>query len=156
MNNNTAFDISELEICSEKDWHEIEGLIKVLSPGTTPRREVLDLVLSDENSHLFVARHKDGEIVGMATGCSFTIPTGCHATVEDVVVLPAYQGLGLGRQLVQTILDFLSKTGKDYKVGLTSKPSRVAANMLYRSMGFEKKETNVYTMQLPKDPCQGK
>ena len=30
---------------------------------------------------------------------------------------------------------------------LTSRPSRVVANQLYQSLGFEKRETNVYKMK---------
>lgn len=33
---------------------------------------------------------------------------------------------------------------------LTSSPARVAANQLYRSVGFEPKETNVYKMTFKK------
>ena len=31
---------------------------------------------------------------------------------------------------------------------LTSNPKRIAANKLYQTMGFERKETNVYRMKL--------
>jgi succinate dehydrogenase/fumarate reductase flavoprotein subunit len=93
-------------------------------------------------------RNAEGRIVGMTTVCCFTIPTGRHATIEDVVVLPECQGTGLGRKLVEAALEHLRNTGKAYKVGLTSKPARVAANALYRKMGFKQKETNVYTLDI--------
>ena len=105
-------------------------------------------MLDKEDSHLFVARNEEGRIVGMTTVCCFTIPTGRHATIEDVVVLPECQGTGLGRRLVEVALDYLRDTRQAYKVGLTSKPARVAANALYRKMGFRQKETNVYILDI--------
>ena len=33
-------------------------------------------------------------------------------------------------------------------LNLTSKPERVAANELYRKMGFERRETNVYSLRI--------
>jgi ribosomal protein S18 acetylase RimI-like enzyme len=105
-------------------------------------------VLTKDDSHLFVARDADGRIVGMTTICCFTIPTGRHATIEDVVVLPECQGMGLGRKLLQYALQYLKDTGLSYKVSLTSKPARIAANALYRSMSFKLKETNVYTLDV--------
>lgn len=36
-------------------------------------------------------------------------------------------------------------------VELTSRPSRVAANGLYRSLGFTRRETNVYKYRFDRD-----
>lgn len=141
-------EISKMTSCSDEDFKQIEALVGVLSSSCKADRAVLEEVIAQENTHLFVARNKEKGIVGMATICCFTIPTGRHATVEDVVVLPQCQGLGLGRRLVEAALSYLRKNGKGYKVGLTSKPSRVAANALYKSMGFKQKETNVYNMEI--------
>lgn len=140
--------IARLTTCSDNDFQQIEALVSVLSSSCKAERDTIDELLSQKGTHLFVARDKEGTIVGMTTICCFTIPTGRHATIEDVSVLPEFRGHGLGRQLVQAALDHLASTGRHYRVGLTSRPSRVAANALYRSMGFSPKETNVYTMDL--------
>lgn len=141
-------EIVRMETCSDNEFLQIETLIGVLSTSCKACRDIINEVLAKDDSHLFVARNDDGRIVGMATVCCFTIPTGRHATIEDVVVLPDCQGSGLGRKLVESALDYLKNTGKSYKVGLTSKPARVAANALYRKMGFKQKETNVYTLDI--------
>lgn len=140
--------ITRLTSCSDAEFQQIETLIGVLSTSCKANREIIDEVIAKEDSHLFVARNVEGRIVGMTTVCCFTIPTGRHATIEDVVVLPECQGTGLGRRLVEEALDYLRSTGQAYKVGLTSKPARVAANALYRKMGFKQKETNVYTFNV--------
>lgn len=143
-----TMEITRMTACSENEFRQIEALIGVLSSSCKANREIIDELLSKEDSHLFVAKAEDGKILGMTTVCCFTIPTGRHASIEDVVVLPECQGTGLGRRLVETALDYLRGTGKSYKVGLTSKPARVAANALYRKMGFKQKETNVYTLDI--------
>ena len=141
-------EISIMTFCTDEDFRQTETLIGVLSTSCKANREIIDEVIAKEDSHLFVARNEEGKIVGMTTVCCFTIPTGRHATIEDVVVLPECQGTGLGRRLVEEALDYLRGTGQPYKVGLTSKPARVAANALYRKMGFKQKETNVYTFNV--------
>lgn len=141
-------EVLKMTTCSDEEFRQIEALIGVLSTSCKANREVIEELMSKEGSHLFVAKAENGRIVGMTTVCCFTIPTGRHATIEDVVVLPECQGTGLGRRLVETALDYLRGTGKNYKVGLTSKPARVAANALYRKMGFKQKETNVYTLDI--------
>lgn len=140
--------ITRLTACSPEDFNQIEALTGVLSSSCKAEHESINELLSQQDTHLFVARDDNGSIVGMATLCCFTIPTGRHATIEDVSVLPEFQGHGLGRQLVQAALNYLASTGKHYRVGLTSRPSRVVANALYRSMGFSPKETNVYQMDV--------
>jgi ribosomal protein S18 acetylase RimI-like enzyme len=134
--------------CTDTEFQQIEELVGVLSSSCKANRDIIDEVLTKDDSHLFVARDADGRIVGMTTICCFTIPTGRHATIEDVVVLPECQGMGLGRKLLQYALQYLKDTGLSYKVSLTSKPARIAANALYRSMSFKLKETNVYTLDV--------
>lgn len=140
--------ITRMTSCTDTEFQQIEELVGVLSSSCKANRDILDEVLAKDDSHLFVARDADGRIVGMTTMCCFTIPTGRHATIEDVVVLPECQGMGLGRKLLQYALQYLKDTGLSYKVSLTSKPARIAANALYRSMSFKLKETNVYTLDV--------
>lgn len=140
--------ITRMTSCTDTEFQQIEELVGVLSSSCKANRDIIDEVLTKDDSHLFVARDADGRIVGMTTMCCFTIPTGRHATIEDVVVLPECQGMGLGRKLLQYALQYLKDTGLSYKVSLTSKPARIAANALYRSMSFKLKETNVYTLDV--------
>ena len=67
---------------------------------------------------------------------------------EDVVVASAYRGRGIGRTLLQRILDFAGSKLSPIDPHLTSNPSRVEANALYQALGFEQRETNVYKMSL--------
>ena len=106
----------------------------------------LMLVLRDCNCHLYVIQ--DGEhIVGCATLCIFHSPTGTKASIEDVVVSSAYRGQHLGKQLMEYVLE-QAKAFAPIELHLTSNPMRVAANKLYQSIGFQKKETNCYQMTI--------
>ena len=107
----------------------------------------LCILQSDKpHSHLFLLFH-GGSIVGMLTVGIYLSPTGSKAWIEDVVVEEASRGLGLGRMLVAHAIDFCRQQQVDTLM-LTSNPKRIAANTLYRSLGFEQKETNVYRMVL--------
>ena len=68
----------------------------------------------------------------------------CQALIaEDVVGDGEARGQGAGQALVEAAVEHAGKLGAR-TVDLTSRPSREAANRLYRRAGFELRETNVY------------
>ncbi len=95
---------------------------------------------------MLVARVDDA-IVGSLTLVVFRIPTGMRAWIEDVVVDEAARGHGVGEALNREALRIARERGA-ITVDLTSRPSREAANRLYRRLGFIERETNVYRMEL--------
>ena len=103
----------------------INGLLAQLS--SSPRcftLEQLQKIVGSAASHLFLAR------IG-----------------EDVVVDSAVRGRKLGRAMLEHAIAYAHECGGG-SLMLTSRPSRVAANALYRSGGFLQKETNVYKMEI--------
>ena len=102
-------------------------------------------LLDSENSHLFFII-KDEQIAGMLTVGIYHSPTGGKAWIEDVVVDETFRGQGLSKLLVAHAIEF-TKSKQIPLLMLTSNPKRVAANKLYQTMGFERKETNVYRMK---------
>ena len=60
---------------------------------------------------------------------------------------PACRGQHIGRQLMEHIIDFARRELGDVDLHLTSSPRRVANN-LYRSIGFQQRETNVYNLEI--------
>lgn len=120
-------------------------LIPQLSTSSPPPgRDELAAIVASPATVLFIARDaENGAIVGSLTLAVFRIPTGLRAWIEDVVVDTGWRGRGVGEALNRTALARAAAEGAR-TVDLTSRPSREAANRLYRSIGFTPRETNVY------------
>jgi ribosomal protein S18 acetylase RimI-like enzyme len=92
---------------------------------------------------LLLARDPDAGIVGTLALVVFRIPTGVRAWIEDVVVDREWRGRGVAEVLCREALNRASARGAR-TVDLTSRPTREAANRLYRRLGFVQRDTNVY------------
>ena len=139
-------EIQELHNYTQAQFEDLTQLMTELSDRVNFTQSDLMLVLRDCNCHLYVIL--DGEhIVGCATLCIFHSPTGTKASIEDVVVSSAYRGQHIGKQLMEYVLE-QAKAFAPIELHLTSNPMRVAANKLYQSLGFQKKETNCYQMMI--------
>jgi ribosomal protein S18 acetylase RimI-like enzyme len=120
-----------------------ERLIPQLSSSSPPpSRDHLSAMVASDDTVLYVAR-VDGRILGSLTLAFYRIPTGTKAWIEDVVVDAEARGHGVGELLNRAALDEARARGAK-NVSLTSRPSREVANRLYRRIGFEHYETNVY------------
>lgn len=129
------------------DITSINDLLQQLSPN--PARENVrfeHLMNVARTSRLLVARN-DTRIIGMGTLVPVIKPTGRDGYIEDVVVDQSYRGQGIGEVLTQELIDEARRLRLD-NIGLTSQPSRVAANQLYQKLGFVRRETNVYNLPL--------
>ena len=149
-------EIQELHNYTQAQFEDLKQLIAELSDRVNLTQTDLMLVLKDSNSHLYVILESltpgtspkgEGRIIGCATLCVFHSPTGTKASIEDVVVSSAYRGQHLGKQLMEYVLD-QAKIYAPIELHLTSNPMRVAANKVYQSIGFQKKETNCYQMSI--------
>ena len=119
-------------------------LVPQLSRSSPPPTEAeLDEMVASPATVVLVARDGGGEIVGSLTLALFRIPTGLRAWIEDVVVDEGARGGGVGEALTRAALERAAAAGAR-SVDLTSRPSREAANRLYRRLGFERRDTNVY------------
>ena len=125
----------------------INRLLRQLSSSPHPFTvDSLEAIVQSANSHLFIAE-VDGVVAGMLTLCDYLAPTGRKMWIEDVVVDEAARGRSIGRLLVNTAIEYAKSIGPGTLM-LTSRPSREAANALYRSCGFVFKETNNYKMDV--------
>jgi ribosomal protein S18 acetylase RimI-like enzyme len=125
-------------------------LIPQLSSSSSPlSADQLAEIVASPAIVLLVARDPDhdGPIVGALTLVLFRIPTGVRAWIEDVVVDEAYRRRGIGAALTMAAIERARADGAR-TVDLTSRPSREAANRLYRRLGFVQRETNVYRYTL--------
>ncbi len=137
-------DVHEVTAVDDTLVEAFSRLIPQLSSSSPPpSREVLETIVQSEASTLLVARQHDGTIVGSMTLAMFRIPTGVRAWIEDVVVDELARGQGVGLALNERALELAREAGAK-TVDLTSRPTREAANRLYKRMGFKQRDTNVY------------
>jgi ribosomal protein S18 acetylase RimI-like enzyme len=110
-----------------------------------PSDEELAEIVASPATLLLAARsgESQGRVIGLLTLAVFRIPTGVRAWIEDVVVDESQRGKGVGEALTEEALRRAAAAGAR-TVDLTSRPSREAANRLYRRLGFVVRETNVY------------
>lgn len=132
---------------SEKILEAINELLPQLSSSAKPlTASELTEIIQSESSHLLMAE-ESGKFYGSLTLVTFMIPTGIRAWIEDVVVNENARGKGVGKLLSERAVGLASEIGAK-TVDLTSRPSREAANALYKKVGFEMRETNVYRYKI--------
>ena len=139
-------EIRELTSLNDAWWQSLDVLMKQLSSEKLVSRSMMEEVIQDWNSHLF-ALFDDDRIIGCATLSVYYSPTGRKACIEDVVVHADYRGRHLGRMLLEHLIAE-ARAISPIEIHLTSRPVRVAANALYQSLGFVKRDTNFYKMVL--------
>ncbi len=125
------------QLSSSAHLHSIESLRQLESTDRTKR--IIYLVSTED------AQEQSHRIIATATLCLCPLLTGTKAWVEDVVVDAQERGKGFARILLEHLIFQARQHGAD-SINLTSRPSRIAANHLYRALGFEQRETNVYKM----------
>ncbi|SHK24810.1 phosphinothricin acetyltransferase [Maribacter aquivivus] len=105
----------------------------------------LDLAtaLSDYNTTDVVICLDDDKLVGIAMMAKYKVVSGHKGMIEDVVVSSEYRGKGIGRKLMEKLLEQAEKSKLD-DVLLFSGHHRTAAISLYKSLGFKLKESGMY------------
>lgn len=139
----------EIYEADEVDDELVEAMARLVpqlsGANPPPCAAALGEIVDSDAARLLIARdERDGRrIVGTLTLVLFRIPTGVRAWIEDVVVDEGARGCGVGRSLNEAAIELALAAGV-VSVDLTSRPSREEANRLYRKLGFERRETNVY------------
>lgn len=133
--------MEKIEPATKLDAEEISQLYKTV---WTPYRATFPEQLMDnripdagqvsasmDDNEYFVIR-EENIIIGVAR---IQFPHGtCH--LDRMVVLPEYQGKGIGKDLTQFIINLAKERGAN-KVWLDTTPALKSAVKLYESMGFK-------------------
>ena len=123
-------------------------LLRELSPSAAALDEATIAERLRDDRVRVVLGFLDEKLVGMATLTMLvTLPDGLVGRVEDVIVSETARGHGAGKELMLALHEEARRLGVGY-LELTSRPSREAANALYRSLGYDHRETNVYRLSL--------
>lgn len=139
------FEIREVKESTDSIVSSMKDLLSQLTSTSIDfNSSALDEILNSISTKLFVAL-VEHNIVGTYTLVIFRIPTGATARIEDVVVEEKWRGKGIGKKMMKHAIELVKKEGI-FKIELTSHHSRIEANKLYQSLGFEQIETNVYRL----------
>jgi len=129
---------------SKRVFNAIVRLLPQLAPGSElPSEEKFRSILKSKGNYFFVAEPDKNVIAGILTLVTYKTVTGTKFWIEDVVVDEAHRGKGAGKALMLHAIDFAESMGAK-TIDLTSRPFRIAANKLYRQLGFVRRKTNVY------------
>ena len=140
----------EISMLKEQDitdqlQSQVTALYKQLNADNIqrPLKEILD---EGNKVHFAICTIND-QLAGMALLATYKVISGHRGMVEDVVVDPAHRGKGIGRKLMEKLLEEGRELGLD-GIMLFSGHHRTAAISLYESLGFTKRESGLYNLKL--------
>ena len=139
----------EIEVAAAVDQEMMEAVAQLIPQlslsATIPSAAQLQEITASTCTTLLLARvpSQGRRIVGTLTLAVFRIPTGVRAWIEDVVVDSTARGNGVGEALLREAARIAASRGAQ-TLELTSSPSRESANRLYRRLGYQARETNMY------------
>ncbi|SHG53118.1 GNAT family N-acetyltransferase [Flagellimonas flava] len=115
----------------------------------TDRKEALPVSeVLDEADQLSLVYCKEGNhILGMAALASYSVLSGHKGWIEDVVVDANARGRGIGRLLVEKLLDIARLKGLT-DVLLFTANHRESAIHLYKKLGFVASASGMYYLNL--------
>ncbi|OYV01784.1 MAG: GNAT family N-acetyltransferase [Burkholderiales bacterium PBB5] len=118
------------------DWHELEALYRAAPLGTKHAHE---LAIAFGNSR-FVCLVRDGQGALVGAGRALADGIDC-AYLCDIAVLPSHQGTGLGKAIVQKLLD---QAQGHRKILLYAVPGK---EPFYKKFGFMRMRTAMAIFQ---------
>ena len=141
--------IEQLKMFSTGTLEALNRLLKQLNSSATSLTQAdIEYMISSPANRLFVARIPDNkEIIGMLTLIIYRIPIWKKGWIEDLVVDERYRNKGIASKLIQYAIEKAKADGV-LLLNFTSRPERETANRLYERLGFEKRNTNVYSIKL--------
>lgn len=124
---------------------QVHELFKVLNADID--QQDIDRVMAQGNAFIVACCWENEKLVGMASLATYKVISGYKGMVEDVVVSETMRGKGIGRELMEMLL----AEGKKLKLSeilLFSGHHRKPAIALYKSLGFNLKNSGMYTLKL--------
>lgn len=123
-----------------------ENVLRKLFEQFAGREVLLDSksIIDDDRCLCYVLENENGEVIGSATLAVYQGPVkGLTGVVEDVIVDEKYRGQGLGKMIMNKIIE-VAEDNDLQQVTLTSNSSRVVARKLYQDLGFELIDTGFF------------
>ena len=105
-------------------------------------RQLLTSLLNESNSHVWVAELR-GCVVGVARLLGGQLDRTRHVASFEIFLTEDVRGLGLGRQMMQTLLKFAEKSRWLQRLELNVFSDNDHAIRLYETLGFQHEGTRV-------------
>ncbi|MGE7770614.1 N-acetyltransferase family protein [Viridibacillus arvi] len=100
-------------------------------------KKFIDSTSLEQNSIILIATLKD-EIIGIASINSSQKERMKHVGTLGIVVSEQLVGQGLGRKLMEELINWATSNGVTKKISLVTREDNVFAIELYEKLGFEK------------------
>lgn len=143
-NNPMQIDLLTPEDLTEPLQQEVARLYRQLNAEN--RQRPLSEVL-DASNNVSVALCTIDEVpVGIALMSTYKVISGYRGLIEDVVVDASQRGQGIGRKLMERLLEEAQKMGLDEMLLFTGH-HRTPAIGLYTSLGFTLRESGLYNLK---------
>jgi GNAT superfamily N-acetyltransferase len=141
--------VEEVAEATPEVYEALARLLPQLNPTLpVPSRERLRALMDDPAVTLLVAR-EDGRIVGTTTVIVYTTPFWIKARLDEVVVDESARGKGVGEAIVRASLEVARRKGAQVAELQSGRgPQRSAAHRLYRRIGFQPRDSEVYRITL--------
>lgn len=137
--------LTELKPENEEDIKQL-ALELTEDASTKNSPENLRKIISNHD-YLAIAAFDEDKIIGILILITYLLIEGeKKGWIEGLVVSENYRGQGIGRKLVEKVIEKAKGMGLK-SLNLTSREKRIAANKLYQKMGFIRYETNVYRIK---------
>jgi len=127
---------------SDINWVQLSELYKIAPLGDKPSDD-LKIVFSNSRYKCFV--YDDKTLVGVGRGLADGLDC---SYICDVAIHPDYQGIGLGKQIIQQLINF--STGHE-KIILYANPGKEG---FYSKLGFKKMNTAMAIFQNEEEMIQ--
>ena len=137
----TAEDAVTIRRWEARDRDQVQSLLRLLSE---------DAVVVGTAAPTYVAATGE-RVVGMVTLCTFETLTGPKAFLDHLVVAPPWRRRGIARALVRHAIGVAEAAGAS-RVDLTASESKQAARALYESLGFRRRGTGSFRLDLAGGP----
>ena len=134
----TILDKNDLNIDIKE---QVSELFRQLSPNKTQLD--LEQILDDKNQITVAYCEDNNKIIGIALMCTYKVISGNKGWIEDVVVDSASRGKGIGRKLINLLVEVGEKKELS-EILLFTEDHRLAAINLYSKVGFKLKESKIY------------
>lgn len=139
----------KIGILKEEDLNSIlQNQVSELFEQLSPNKKQIELnkILENTNQITLAYCKENDKIIGIASMCCYKVISGNKGWIEDVVVDKNARGKGIGRKLMEKLLE-IAKQKELCEVLLFTEDHRIPAINLYNKLNFQQKESLIFTLE---------